>query len=67
MPNTVQVAARRQGFNVDASDVFWVLAFIFVLHKFDFVDAVRYDSRVQRLAQSDFGTAHLPGHSYMHP
>lgn len=33
---------------VDVSDVLWVMAFIFVVHKFDLIDAVRYDSRVHR-------------------
>ena len=33
---------------VDASDVFWVMAFIFVIHKFDLIDAVRFDDRIHR-------------------
>ncbi len=36
---------------VDASDVFWVMAFIFVVHKFDLIDAVRFDDRIHRFVQ----------------
>ena len=39
-------AARRF---VDTSDIFWMAAFIFVIHKFDLIDAIRFDSRIHRL------------------
>lgn len=37
---------KRRASRIDFSDVFWLLAFIFVLHQFDVIDALRFDLRV---------------------
>ena len=39
---------------IDTSDILWIVACLFVVHKFDFIDAIRYDSRIHRLAISRF-------------
>ena len=46
-------AEKKRAARIDFSDVFWLLAFVFVFRQFDILDAIRYDMRIDRYVWDD--------------